>query len=277
MDKQITLYNATTAQQIYDLVATGLSVNTHLVEYIYGYYNETPLHSACERENLEVVKAICESGLNKEYLNLALYEITPIMVAAKKDNLEMVKYLVSKGANISNVLITICYEGYEDILDYILTLKLDINIEKSLLHNACRGGHINFIEKLLINGANPNIEYLCKYEYVTYVPLTSVTYSLETILHICKLLVAYGANYYYIDNIGNSILHYLFFEFVYFSNELLYDRIDTLKFLVGMGCDINLRNNNGNTPFTQICINTIKDDHDYDITPILRELGANID
>lgn len=240
----ITLYNATTAQQIYDLVATGLSVNvSYLEENDYPNYLLSPLHSACRRENLDVVRAICESGLNDEYLNLKSGDTTPIIVAAHRDNLEIVKYLVSVGANIDGVLTTISIYGYEDILDYILALKLDLNEKyygSTPLHEACRSRSISFIEKLLINGADPNI----KNEITQNTPLRHLMAiyrtSMHNILHISKLLVVYGANYH-------DILMIIYSVFVARNQDQINDRIETFKFFIDMGCDAMQIDHNGKT------------------------------
>lgn len=243
-DNQDILYNIIDAQQVYDLVAKGYSFNTCSDDF--DYYNpiRSPLHSACEKNNLEVVKAICESGLSNKYLNLNIYE-TPIIMACKNGNLEIIKYLFSKGANINNVLLTACCEGFDDIFDYVLTFNPDLNENNGNLTPliaACNFGNISCVEKLLLNGADPNIKIRS-----CITPLMhTCSRGLKNTLHIIKLLIVYGGNYYEVDSDGRSIIHYSFLD-GFLTN---YDKkLEVLKFLVNMGCDINSQDNHGNTAF----------------------------
>jgi len=60
-------------------------------------YDRTPLHRACEFEQLDAVKILHEKGAD---LNTkGIYGWTPLHTAADRGNLEIVKYLVKNGAD----------------------------------------------------------------------------------------------------------------------------------------------------------------------------------
>lgn len=272
--------NIKTAEEVYDLVSKGISVNT-IIEN--RRKKTTPLHVACQQENLEVVRAICESGITDKYLNYNLKNNgTPIEIASEVGNVEIVKYLISKGANMYESLIIACSKGKEDILDVILSFNPNLNdiIDNiTPLSISCERGNINCVQKLLCAGADPNKSCPGKFNNHGNTPILSscMFYSYNP-LHICKLLVAYGANYYKVNNYGWSALHYIFkgicFLRVPSESENINERIETLKFLVGLGCDINLQDHEGNTPLMTAVFK------EYDIEKVIiafLELGANVE
>ena len=58
----------------------------------------TPLHAACEKGNLEIVKILLEHGAEKDAENVDGF--TPLLRACTNGHLFVIKELASRGANI---------------------------------------------------------------------------------------------------------------------------------------------------------------------------------
>lgn len=113
------------------------------------------LHRACEKGNLEIVKALCEAGAD---VNKNCKGYYPIDIATKNGFLDIVKYLIETySVKLTNVVLA-AYYGKINILNYLLTLNLELNCEyNNPLYWACMNGQIDAIDRLLNAGADPNI------------------------------------------------------------------------------------------------------------------------
>jgi ankyrin repeat protein len=92
---------------------------------------------------------------------------TPLHVACHKGHLKVVKYLVKMGAdvNVSTLngttpLYRACQYGHESIVEFLLDHGADINMSRrngySPLYIACLKGHLGVVKQLLSRGANVN-------------------------------------------------------------------------------------------------------------------------
>jgi ankyrin repeat protein len=158
---------------------------------------ETPLHIATSKSNLEAVKILCSYNANPnipakdKYTPFAIattqknfaiikelclhgadinvtikYNLTPIMLLTVYGELESVKYLCNLGANLkiitpetnSNVLDIAIQKNKIDVVKFLLSIGLDINISQgvkysSLLH-AMVNGRVEIFKILLEQSKN---------------------------------------------------------------------------------------------------------------------------
>lgn len=83
-----------------------------------------------------------------------------IILSIENNNLDILKFLVSISGNINKLkyLKLICKKGYLDILIYLKSIYININIkDKLLLILAVEYGNYNIVEFLLNKGSNVNI------------------------------------------------------------------------------------------------------------------------
>lgn len=201
-----------------------------------------PLHLACEKGYLEIVKLLVEKkGLNIDQYSCPgaqIYEY-PLSLACKKSHFDIVKYLVEKGANINIkrnwVFLSACeggdlqivkylidneseilngsincplriasYHGNYEVAKYLFENKYYLNLNDALL-SACNGNNLNIVNLLVENGADVNHQKE-GYDYVI-TPLVNACNKKN--LNIVKYLVENGANIHIDNNIViKKVSHY---------------------------------------------------------------------
>lgn len=102
--------------------------NTHFTKD-----ESTPLFSACESNNLAVVRVLLSHNANENQENVC--GITPLVIA--------------------------CRQGYSELVSTLLSSRSYHNLEKPLLH-ACKHGKTEVIKLLTEKGANVNCVYKTK-------------------------------------------------------------------------------------------------------------------
>jgi hypothetical protein len=93
----------------------------------------SPLHSACEKGNAEIVELLLKAGADT--FKESREGLTPLHLAAANGNVRVVEILIKAKANLNPV----------------------DNQRFTPLHFACQNGHVDVVKLLLNNGANPNI------------------------------------------------------------------------------------------------------------------------
>jgi ankyrin repeat protein len=252
-----TLFTATTPEEINDLLSNGHNINA--INNMPWELPLKPLHNACKNGNLAIVKALCEyvvDGIEIIDINSTCYgNRTAIYFAAFNGYLTIVEYLISRGANSSYILHGGSCAGNMDIVDYALTLDLDINEKdldgKTALEMACYRNQIDVVDRLIVAGAKVKSKYLINSPSIYPLPH----------LHIIKLLVSQGADVNYVDEYGYNVMHY-----ACSTNEL-----EVVDFLISMRCDLNYVMRSGGTALILCCIC-----NRYECAKMLLEAGADL-
>ncbi|XP_067661803.1 ankyrin repeat domain-containing protein 50-like [Haliotis asinina] len=137
------------------------------------------LHYACRGGNVEVVKYVL--SLNMVNINSRGFQtMTPILGAALKGHKDVVELLVNTGKH----------------------LILVDNGGDTILHYACRGGHVEVVTYVL----SQNISDMNSRGFQKMSPLMRAALTGHT--DVIKLLVSKGADVTQLDGGGDNILHY---------------------------------------------------------------------
>ena len=117
------------------------------------YQNETPLSEACSMGYFDIVKLLVDSQKN-----IHVKRIEPIELACKNGHLHIVEFLLTQGVyrDLTNTLIDSCEKGFTDIV-LLLIQKEPTLLEQFQLHSgasnvlitACTNGHEEVVRILL--------------------------------------------------------------------------------------------------------------------------------
>ena len=182
------------------LLSKGIDVNGLIMK------NKTPLIFVAQNGYTNSIKELIRLGADINYLGKDVNE-TPLYVAAKTTFINTVKVLVENGANVNLVVhidqspIASALEGW-----------MDASKEKD------RKIHIEIIEYLLKNNANPNDKNIFNLFLILYDKNSNQIYKLiYDILFIIKIFIKYGMNYdiQYDIQYNNSTLLYEIIENLY--------------------------------------------------------------
>lgn len=218
-------------------------LDTNKEDYAIGAWTvgDDLLLDACIAGRLDIVIMLCNVGI--AFINNKRWDYCAIEYAVIEGYLDIVKYLVENhNAELHNSLRLAIEHGWMDILDYLLTINININVgENNPLYLACNFKNIDAVNKLLLSGADPNVVYIPNEDD----PIDCVDSILEiAILHnrldIIIQLVIYGVN---IHDIGFSGYTPLMWACDYYNENIV-------KFLIGLGCDVNYCNTDGYTPLS---------------------------
>jgi len=193
--------------------------------FIFAYQNfKSELFLACKIGNIESIKLILEKGININctYMGKDNEVYTPLSMASKYNHIDVVAYLLDYGAQ-SNPEIKNKYKKYY----------------KSPLIHACRLGNEEIVD-YLINKGNANINEKDSNDKTIFMYACEIYNK-----NIIQLLMNYGCRITDedVDHEGNNALHYLCQrDESYYMNSLLKILVETYHF------DINKQNHQGKTP-----------------------------
>lgn len=231
-------------------------------------------HMACKNSDIKKIKELYPLATDDE-INQGLD------IATVLDNLDVIKCIYGCGAKIKadKLFRAAVIHGFADIVDYFISLNdidlnynyqdlvpgiIEHNIEESFctsftpLHFAVINKNIYILTKLLETEK-------CKVNCTDFRGMTPLFWAVQTgIIQIVDLLIVYGADYYHIDNKGNTLLHH---SVVSHEND-----VDITERILSLGLDINSQNNEGETTLHIACIW-----ENSDAVKILLKHGANID
>jgi ankyrin repeat protein len=193
------------------------------------YKRMYPIHFACLKGHIEIVKLLLDNGANINQISIAenvkyvhgYINYLPIHYAYISKNYELVKFLINKGANIYSNIPLLHFSCKSNNLDMIKLLisdyKININCvnedKKSCLHIACEKNNIAMVKILVENNIDVNLhdndnlqalQYACKYNN----------------LDIVKYLVENGANIYNYPNKIFCVYDYSYDEYNNAMNRL---------------------------------------------------------
>lgn len=262
------LYSATTAEEVDFLVKNGKNVNS------YSLFDETPLHFACKKKNLEVVMKLCSLGAKIDESNNEGY--TAIHFACIAGDLQIVQYLCSLGVDINkggpSDHIPNCYRDYKAI-DYAV-MHGNLNIVAYLIesHNAISD---KLVYLATYHGWVDILDYLLKKEYdingfkfdnKKYIPLIAACK--KSNIDIIDKLLNNNVKIDKKDGQGATAL------FTLCSIKETVQTVEITKRLLFFGANINYCNYQLSR-LTPLWVSILK--NNYNIVKILCEQGADID
>ncbi|XP_046543661.1 ankyrin repeat domain-containing protein 50-like [Haliotis rubra] len=208
------------------LVCMGANVSVHHLGY-------NVLHWACTAGRVGIVKYLLT--LSSVDINSRGEDgMTPLMAAVEYEHRDVFELLVSMGANMSQV---------DD----------DGN---SVLHFACRGGHLDLV-KYLLSQSSVDIN---SWDRDGKTPLMKAVICRQR--DVLELLVRMGANMSRVDDDGNNVLHF----------ACRGGHLDLVKYLVSQNSvGINCRSKDGKTPLMEAALRGKRDVFDF-----LVSMGANV-
>ena len=122
----VSLFDAKTEHDVIQALKRGENIN----QIRRGI---TPLYTACEKGNVEVVDALLNHGANPHVLTHAEI-IGPIQIAALNGYVNIIKRLIRVGISINNCLNrggTLLYYasmlGHIDVIDFLISHGADVN------------------------------------------------------------------------------------------------------------------------------------------------------
>jgi ankyrin repeat protein len=223
------------------------------------YYGMTPMLSACEQQNVEIVKKLVELGADVqsallhactfgsiEFVEMVIslgadincefrYEMTPLLDAFGCGKQDLFFKLLEMGAEIDlkkdYLLMESCIDFYNgETLEKLVKLGVNVNCKNSLglapLHIACKNRNTEIVEKLLQIGANVNIK-----DDQGRTPL----------YHSC-IYYFYGCDDVYMHNNSEDA-----------DGDECIEFTEIFELLLGHGADMNSKDNEGCTVFHRIC------------------------
>lgn len=139
----------------------------------------TLLMKAIEEDNVEIVKALCEAGVNVNRIAKGTEQVPlTCFEEESKNSFEISKILIDSGANVNY---------YRKIEDFIFE---EMEIFNSPLTEACTLGNYNQIKYLIESGADVNFSITTN----GTTALCSVNSESKDYLKILELLISKGAN-----------------------------------------------------------------------------------
>lgn len=168
------------------------------------FFDGTALHSAAEGGNVEIITLLLKAGAKLDARSSQ--GNTPLHLAAKKGNLEAITYLIEQGADLDaennkkETPLRIAFdEGHAEIVEELERRgakaidKSNLNVEK--LHEAIQKGNILLVKAIIASGADLNIyktEYRISVSSVKATPLHVAAHVGN--FDIVTLLISKGAD-----------------------------------------------------------------------------------
>ena len=220
---------------------------------------------ACENNDFYKVVECVEKGVN---INMEIDGIRGLTLCAKSGNFITLKYLIEKGAdynfNDNNPLRIASINGKLDIINYLLSLKSELELIEMIMFFSWSNRHIDIFEFFLDkNFRDTPLEYAYKNGYHSIIENLIVD-DLESSLcastdmglyNMVKYLVELGVDVNWKN--GTPLI-----------NSCFYGHLEIVIFLVENGADIKIRNNEP--------LIAASNSGNVDIVLYLLDLGADI-
>ncbi len=215
-------------QFLIDIKPTVL--NKKLTDYS-SAINGTPLHIACEKENIEIIKLLVEAGADLEIKNVG--RETALSIVVKKNNIKLTNYLIEQDADINakgaNGMLPIhfaCAYGGKEVINLLLSKGADINVLDSLKSSLLdyttnlRGGNIEATTTLIENGINTDY-YAKAFKEACW----------RNNLEIAKLLLDKGVDYKSQTTAKSELLFWI----------CTLGHLEIVELLLGLGVDFKIK------------------------------------
>jgi ankyrin repeat protein len=244
MDHWERFERATTEAEIDQLITDGF--NPYTKSWV---GNSFPIIRACEKDKLIIVQALIKHRVNPNRAYGGCFNlIRPISVAARHGHLKIVEYLISIGCDIADAILLAIAEGRIDVLEFLLSLKRDVNTKLQTPIGLTCGGGGNRTKTRMPHNTTP-IELSCwkcdrkAFDLLLEAgalinsgndthPLIIVASSLEDrfATQFAEQLVIYGADFNYSDDLVEHTPLYV---------ACLNNKIELVNFLTSLRCEVN--------------------------------------
>jgi ankyrin repeat protein len=189
-------------------------LNLHKINLNVGDSDKnTPLHHACESNNLEAISFLIQSGAKLNVKNKK--GETPLHCALDCSSLEVMQLLIQNGADVnvrdkSGKTVLHCASEIKDfspeILELLIENNADLNIVdtngQSPIHYACLKGSADTLKFLIQNGADVNLT-----NKADKTPLHFVCDDQHISDEIVTILIKSGAQLDAVDKTGRAPIH----------------------------------------------------------------------
>jgi len=214
--------------------------NINTIIYSKGW---TPLLLACLHNHKEIINFLIKEGMN---INVKTTDgFTPLYYTVKNNNLKLAKFLINEGVNVNEKNIiedTPLHYAFSDnieldIIEFLIKEGADINAKN-------RNGNTPL--DLAKHGKYKNIVEILKDEQtINKLFLVCEKGTLDTVKSIISELKQKGINIINIikNELGNSLLHWACFN----------KQPTIVDWLIKNKIDIDIRNNNKETPLHVVC------------------------
>ncbi|XP_059477280.1 uncharacterized protein LOC132197766 isoform X2 [Neocloeon triangulifer] len=202
-----------------------------------GYWEQSALHVACFRSDIDIVRLLLERKADVDIGNK--YDQKPLHYAAREGHLEVVKILLNNGATVEaksakgvTAIHLAAWKGHLMVLKFLLK-----KCDKSFIR-VCDSQGFNVLHYAALGGNLPVAEFLIAEDKFL---IRGRTNNEETTLHmaargpspeLCQLLVRSGASVLAVDKNGFNAIHHAC------SNSSL-KNLSVLEYLISLG-DLNI-------------------------------------
>jgi len=227
------LFTATTTAQIEEVLARGEDIEEERGSL---FTKTTPLISACERGEFEVVECLLNHGADPNHC--PPFKCKPIRVASQEGHAAIAELLIRAGADIND------NGGGEGstalIIASLLSLGADTETRdwdgKTALMATCSGGKVDVVDRLLAAGCNVNA--------VDQHHISSLMKAArEGHVTIFDRIVVHGADFNHQDKWGSNVLMWASMK----------GHTEAVDRLLSLGCDVNVQAEDGMTALMLAC------------------------
>lgn len=207
--------------------------------------NLQPIHIACSKRNVEIVKLLLDNGAD---INSALNHDKPVHFAASNSDSRVIKLLFEKGANINESngygtkpIHIACRNHNLSVLEFLIN-DGGVSVDEPHVHGfgpihiVCEFNHLHMLEFLIKKGANIESQNSCGRR-----PIHLACMNNES-MQVSMLMLA-GADLEAVDIYGNRPIH------------LICRTTNTigLKILISSKVNLECANNEGKRPLHIAC------------------------
>jgi len=206
---------------------------------------------AAYKDNLEMMKYLVDRGAKTDIIDSHGYSVFNFAATTGQQNIELYDFLIENGAkpteeinhNGANAILLIApFVSDFRVIDYFESLGLDKNSKdehgNGSFNYAAKGGNISFLEALIEK--DYDYKTLNKFGGNAFMMASQGRRGHTNSLKVYQFLDNIGLESNIVGKDGKSPLH----NIAYRNSD-----VETIKFFLNQGMDVNLQDINGNTPF----------------------------
>lgn len=216
------------------------------------------LETACKNGDLQTVKNFYELGASLTYSE------KPILYAVEYGHTHIVQYLLGKGVdpkitfNGETLLEKAVNANYTDIVKALIYKNADPDFKHvHLMTKAVENNNLSLVQFLVEVGYSHRVNYDQPYRVAcVWKDREHIAQYLETLgvnLHAVRDydFILYGVELGTLDDLKNRLKHYPDIDLHAYNDRAIkcaaeYNKLDSIEYLISLGCDIELIKNFGN-------------------------------